>query len=73
MTRIEEYYVDHIPTMEDIEEAFGIVKEKGNILVRIVWFVPYSGTYKRVISIEDVETKTVKEWFDEEMPKCYPV
>lgn len=70
MTEIKQYWIDGRPQIEDVEEAFKIVKEQ-NVIVELRWYVKYSGSYSVNISSEDIE-KGVQEFF-KKIPHFYPV
>ena len=71
MTEIKQYWIDGCPHIEDVEEAFKIVKEQ-NVIVQLRWYVKYSGSYSANVSSEDIE-KGVQEFFNKYIPQVYPV
>lgn len=74
MLKIETYYIDEHerPTLEDVKEAFEIAKIN-NIIVELKWYVPYSGTYARCISPDDVKNMSPETYFKEIIPHMYGV
>lgn len=71
MIEIKQYFIDGYPQIEDVEEAFKIVKEQ-NVIVELKWYVNYSGSYSVNVSSEDIE-KGVQEFFNKYIPQVYPV
>lgn len=71
MTEIKQYWIDGHPQIEDVEEAFKIVKEQ-NVIVELRWHVKYSGSYSANVSSEDIE-KGVQEFFNKYISQVYPV
>ena len=64
---VRTYVCDDIPSREDILEAIEIVK-KENFIIRLTWFVQYSGRYNIMI-YKDSTLSSVMEG----MPKEYAV
>ncbi len=61
------YHLDGIPKPEDIQDCINLAKEDGSI-IRLEWFVKYSGTYHVMIQYDD----NAKEIFDR-LPKVYGI
>jgi hypothetical protein len=71
MKEIKHYWIEDTPKIEDIKEAFKIVKEQ-DVVVEIKWYVPYSGTYARSIMSKHTRL-TPEEYFEECIPHIYGV
>lgn len=71
MIEIKQYWIDGYPQIEDVEEAFKIVKEQ-NVIVELRWHVAWSGNYSANVSSEDIEDG-VQKFFDEQIPHIYGV
>lgn len=65
LTEIKKYKSDTVPNKNTLEEALNIAQLNGFIL-RIEWFVPYSGTYHIDVSKDDTIEK-----LQEKLPKIY--
>ncbi len=75
MTEIRTYWIenkDHVPTIQDVEEAFKLVSEN-DIIVELNWFFPYSGEHSRTVTKSIVESMTPQEYFDNVIPHTYSV
>jgi len=72
MNEIKYFWIDGMPTVEHIKEAYRIVKEE-NYIVTLKWFVKYSGHYAISVDHEDIETMTPEEFFEKEVPHIYGV
>ncbi len=46
---VKTYYCDRVPQDEDIRQALDIVHRDG-VLVKLQWYVRYSGTYTAMIA-----------------------
>lgn len=64
---IKTYVCDTIPKDDDILKAIDIVRNE-HILIKLQWYVEYSGTYHVVIA-HDSTIESVKA----QMPKIYPI
>jgi hypothetical protein len=73
MRKLETYWCNAKPTLDDIKTAYDIVCSS-DIAVRIDWFVPYNGMHSRIITREDVDRiPNYEVYFDEHIPHCYGV
>ena len=72
MIEIKTYWLDDFPTIEDVEEAFELVKAN-DIMVELRWCVPYSGVYGRTLNKETLEEFTPESYFEKVIPHCYGV
>ncbi len=61
------YVCDTVPTDDDISTSIDIARNE-HILIKLLWYVEYSGTYHAVIA-HDSTIESVKA----QMPKIYPV
>lgn len=61
------YVCDTIPTDDDILKAMDIVK-KEHIIIKLLWYVEYSGTYNAVIA-HNSTLESVKA----QIPKIYTI
>ena len=73
MTKIECYWCDDRPTLDDIQLAYMRMRSE-DVVVRIEWFVPYNGKHSRLITEEDLSKyPTYEEYFNKCIPHCYAV
>ena len=73
MRKLETYWCEDRPTLDDIKTAYDIVCSS-DVAVRIEWFVPYNGMHSRTITREDVDRMPNYEvYFNECIPHCYAV
>ena len=71
MRKIESYWIDDVPTLKDIEEAFQIVKSNPNIIVEIKWAVKWSGEYSRFIDWDVVSSISPTDYLEYRIPHVY--
>ena len=71
MTEIKSFWIDNVPTLEDIEQAYSLVDT--GVIVSIRWFVPYNGSHERVITKNVTQEHTVEEYFEKCIPHIYGV
>ena len=71
MTEIKSFWVENKPTLEDIRQAFELVKT--GIVVSIRWSVNYSGSYERLITKAITEEYTYEDYFKNCIPHRYGV
>ena len=71
MRKIESYWIDDVPTLKDIEEAFQIVKANPDIIVEIKWAVQWSGHYSRSIDRDVVNSISPTNYLDDHIPHIY--
>lgn len=71
MRKIESYWIDDVPTLKDIEEAFQIVKDNPNIIVEIKWAVQWSGHYSRSIDWDVVSSISPTNYLEDRIPHVY--
>lgn len=71
MIRIETYFCETIPTLEDIKFAFELVES--GIAVEIKYFVRHRGWYSRLITPNIVKDNTPEDYFDNVIPHIYGV
>lgn len=64
---LKTYICDTVPKDDDILKAMDIVK-KEHVVIKLQWYVTYSGTYNVVIA-QDSTIESVRE----QMPKIYPI
>lgn len=73
MKRIESYWCENRPILDDIRYAYVRVLTS-NVVVEIKWFVPYNGTHSRVITQSIIEDcPDYHEYFEKYIPHCYGV
>ena len=72
MTKIETYWCEDRPTLEDIKQAFDIVKNNG-VVVSIRWYIRYNGEHERIITKEDITTYSIEDYFERAIPRTYGV
>ena len=72
MIKIENYWIDDRPTLEDIKEAYDLVS-KNNIIIKISWYVEYSGSYSRMVTKEHIAEMSAEEYFEKVIPHVYGV
>lgn len=71
MIPIEHYWSEDKPTLEDVKFAYNRASQ--GVVVEIRWFVKYSGHYNRLVTPNDTEDMNAETYFNEIIPKCYPV
>jgi len=71
MRKIDSYWIDGVPTLKDIEEAFQIVKANPDIIVEIKWAVQWSGRYSRCIDRDVVNSISPTNYLDDHIPNIY--
>ena len=72
MVKMELYWCEDKPTLDDIKFAYERVTQ--GVTVEIRWFVPFSGHYNQIITAKSLEKYPKPEdLFDARIPKCYPV
>ena len=73
MKRIESYWCENKPTLDDIRFAYVRVLE-GNVAVEIRWFVPYNGNHSKIITQNVIEDcPDYHEYFEKYIPHRYGV
>ena len=73
MKRIESYWCENRPTLDDIKFAYDRVLST-DVVVEIRWFVRYNGSHSRVITKSVVEDcPDYKDYFENYIPHCYSV
>ena len=71
MTEIKSFWIEPVPKLSDIEQAFELAKT--GVAVSIRWYVPYNGSHERVILKDTTEKYTVEEYFKNCIPHIYGV
>jgi len=72
MVKMESYWCENKPTLDDIKFAYERVNQ--GVTVEIRWFVSYSGQYNRIIIANSLERYPKPEdLFEACIPKRYPV
>ena len=64
---LKTFICDAIPSDEDILQSIDLVKN-GDFAIKLLWNVPYSGTYHVIISYNST-LESVKQ----QMPEIYPI
>ena len=71
MTEIKSFWIDNVPTLEDIEQAYSLVDT--GVVVSIHWFVPHNGSHERIITKDITQKYTAEEYFDRRIPHMYGI
>lgn len=71
MIPIEQYWCEDKPTLEDIQYAYN--QAFRGIVIEIRWFVNYSGYYNTLVTPDVTKDMNAETYFNEMIPKCYPV
>lgn len=71
MIPIEQYWCEDKPTLKDIQYAYN--QASRGIVIEIRWFVNYSGHYNILVTPDDIKDMNSETYFNEMIPKCYPV
>ena len=73
MQVMKTFWIEGKPTVDDIQQAYDIVKNEG-VVVEFKWFVPYNGMHDRKIRAATIEKYLdPKVYFDECIPHTYGV
>lgn len=73
MKKIETYWCEDRPTLEDIKTAYNRVQSE-DVVVKIEWFIRYNGTHSRIITKDELSKyPTYEEYFNNCIPQCYGV
>lgn len=73
MKRIESYWCEDRPSLEDIKFAYDRVLS-ADVVVEIEWFVRYNGKHSRIITRSEIEDcPDYHEYFKIYIPHCYGV
>lgn len=67
MKEVKLFKCEKTPTDDEITESIKLATEQ-NIVVRLEWFVQYSGTYRT-----DIDSDSTIETVRNSMPKVYPI
>lgn len=73
MRKIENYWCDDKPTLEDIRNAYARVLTN-DVVVKIEWFVRFNGAHSRIITDQVIkDVPDYEEYFRTCIPHCYGV
>ena len=70
MTEVKTYWLCRTPSIKDIEDAYDLVI-KNDIIVKLEWFVKYSGNYAVKICKADVDSMNAKDFYENRIPHVY--